>query len=1087
MKKNKCSLCFNTIRSNQKLFTCSKCNDSMHLKCLQLKTSYVISSKSDSKCFVCNFYDFPFNNCSDSDFVDLFHLPTESNICNAETLNNLFAHLNNNDTFSNSLNDSFSNCDSDSFSDIKDQYICCKNSAYLLPNKVDKDSNFTVLSLNIRSLNNQNNFMKLESLISALPIKPCLIAITETWLKPDQSGPFANLPGYYFISNPRIKHKGGGLGFFIQNNLTYSLRSDLNLMKEKIFESLFVDIKFKNRVVTCGTVYRAPSNIISSHLSFLNNLDLTLKKINERDCFLFGDFNYNILDCDKPQISDFIDEMFANGFIPLIHKPTRITLNNASLLDHIWTNCKSSIKVNCGILTYSISDHLPVILSAAIEKATTSNLSNSRYYTSNNINLFTETLRNLDISPILNENDTNRSYQMLYNNYFSTFNKCFPMKKTTKQKENKEWFDKELNNLLYKKEKLFKAFLKEKNQKNKEAFLKCRNLYFRTVKLKKQAFYLKKFNSYKHDLKRTWLMINSLLGKHKSANCKGLNVDGNNINDPQQLSNHFNDHFTQVSHRLIECLPRTNAHFSNFLPPSSTSIFIWPTCPMEISNILSEMKPSFSAGFDQIPSKFLKICPDNILVALSHIFNLSISKGEFIDCFKIAKVCPVFKKGDPCNINNYRPISLLSNFSKILEKIMYRRLYSFLNQQNFFYDKQFGFRKHHSTSHAISLMVDTITQSFACKHFTLGIFLDLSKAFDTIDHSILLHKLEHSGVRGVALNWFKSYLSERSQQVVCNNVSSTNLNYITCGVPQGSILGPLLFLIYINDFNSCLNYSDSILFADDTSVFIKGKNLQSLFSKGNSELACIDKWLISNKLSVNVSKSKCILFHSKSTKVNLTNLNLFLRNTKIDQVSSLKFLGVYIDENLSWSPHLKYLHSKLRSCLSAVKRVRPFLNKKSLLALYYSLYNSHLQYCISNWCFQNKVLIYKLQKLCNRFIRLIFGLKRNSDVSCVMKEHNILNINQILFKDVNIFMFKQCNGSNPSVFNEVFAKTVSKYGTRNRSDYMPKLYCNTLCQQSISYRGPASWNKVSSSLKDKKQSIKSFSKKLHKFTCANIE
>ena len=244
---------------------------------------------------------------------------------------------------------------------------------------------------------------------------------------------------------------------------------------------------------------------------------------------------------------------------------------------------------------------------------------------------------------------------------------------------------------------------------------------------------------------------------------------------------------------------------------------------------------NFSAEFDQVPSKILKLSPDNILLALSHIFNLSISKGEFFECLKVAKICPVFKKGDPCEINNYRPIRLLSNFLKILEKIMNKRLNTFLNQQKFFYDKQFGFRKNHS----VLVLVDIITRSLASKQSTLGIFLDLSKAFDTIDHTILLSKLEHFGVRGIALKWFTSYLAGRTQQVVCNGVLSSNINHITHGVPQGSILGPLLFLVYINVFRLCLKNSEQIMFADDTSVFIKDKNIHKLFNKAITSLVAL--------------------------------------------------------------------------------------------------------------------------------------------------------------------------------------------------------------------------------------------------------
>ena len=262
------------------------------------------------------------------------------------------------------------------------------------------------------------------------------------------------------------------------------------------------------------------------------------------------------------------------------------------------------------------------------------------------------------------------------------------------------------------------------------------------------------------------------------------------------------------------------------------------------------------------------------------------------------------------------------------------------------------------------MLVDIITRLLASKQSTLGIFLELSKAFDTIDHTILLSELEHFGVREIALKWFTSYLAGRTQQVVCNGVLSSNINEITHKVSQGSILGPWLFLLYINDFRLGLKNTKEIMFADDTSLFIKDKNIDKLFNKGNinNKLSRIDQWLIANKLSVNTSKTKCMLFRSKHPNTQHTNLNLIIRNNKIEQVSSLKFLGVYIDEYLSWCLHMKYLLSKLRSCLGGTRRIKSFLNQKSLLTLYHSFFNSHLQYCITNWCYSNKTLNNRLQQ-----------------------------------------------------------------------------------------------------------------------------
>ena len=232
----------------------------------------------------------------------------------------------------------------------------------------------------------------------------------------------------------------------------------------------------------------------------------------------------------------------------------------------------------------------------------------------------------------------------------------------------------------------------------------------------------------------------------------------------------------------------------------------------------------------------------------------------------------------------------------------------------------------------------------------MGIFLDISKALDTIDHAILMRKLNNYGVRGISLNWFKSYLSNRSQIVEYAGVTSSNQMNTFCSVPQGSILAPLLFIIYVNDFKNCLQYSTNISFADDTNVFIVDKKLQALHEKGNIELENIDNWMIANELSVNTNKTNYILFQTPKYRLTKTvkNFQLKLRNNAIERVSSTRFLGVLIDENLSWKNHVDMIKKKMRAALGAVMRIRVYLSSKAMLCLYHSLLLSHIRYCVTS-------------------------------------------------------------------------------------------------------------------------------------------
>ena len=274
--------------------------------------------------------------------------------------------------------------------------------------------------------------------------------------------------------------------------------------------------------------------------------------------------------------------------------------------------------------------------------------------------------------------------------------------------------------------------------------------------------------------------------------------------------------------------------------------------------------------------------------------------------FKIASVTPIYKTGDENDFGNYRPISVLPCFSKMLERIMYKRLYNHLSQNHMLYPKQFGFQKSHSTEHAIIQLIDQINSSFEKNNFTLDVFIDLSKAFDTVDHHILISKLENYGVNGNNLRWFQSYLKNREQYLNFNN-KITTLSQITCGVPQGSILGPLLFLIYVNDLNNASSILDPITFADDTNLFYSQKNIHQLFTKINEELEKIGDWFKANKLSLNNKKTKYTLFHKNSIKDDLPVKlpDLEIANNEIERKKAIKFLGVILDENVNWQEYIR--------------------------------------------------------------------------------------------------------------------------------------------------------------------------------------
>ena len=371
-------------------------------------------------------------------------------------------------------------------------------------------------------------------------------------------------------------------------------------------------------------------------------------------------------------------------------------------------------------------------------------------------------------------------------------------------------------------------------------------------------------------MKNLWSGIKTIIS-HKSSNSSSINKindkEGNVTSEPGRISNIFNDFFVNVADDITKTIPLTTKSPLDYLSNgTSNSLFLTPVTWIEVKDLINILNPSKSVGPNSIPIKLLKILGSSIAPLLAVLVNQSFQSGIFPDKLKIAKVITLFKKGNPELPSNYRPISLLPIFSKVFEKLMYRRLYKFLELNNILYSLQFGFQENHSIDHALVSLTEAVRNTLANKRFGCGIFIDLQKAFDTVNHKILLSKLEHYGVRGCALKWFRSYSSDRKQYVSVNG-SDSNLLSITCGVPQGSVLGPLLFLIYINDLPNASKKLKFYLFSDDTNIYCESKDLPNLFKIANKELRAIKRWLDANRLSLNIDKTNYIIFHSSSRNI----------------------------------------------------------------------------------------------------------------------------------------------------------------------------------------------------------------------------
>ena len=431
-----------------------------------------------------------------------------------------------------------------------------------------------------------------------------------------------------------------------------------------------------------------------------------------------------------------------------------------------------------------------------------------------------------------------------------------------------------------------------------EEYRTLRNRVSLLIKNAKSNYYKSKLDDANGNNKKVWSVINEVMKRKKNKSSPP------NIPD----SSTFNQYFVDVGKTLSENLIAPPSHFSNYLPLPNGQIFtLKPTTINDVFTLINDSRVT-AAGYDELPMILLKRTASALAPLLTHVFNLSIDSGVFPQPLKIAKVTPIHKTGPTDLCPNFRPVSVLVSISKLLERVVYNQLITFINDQNLLTNSQYGFRPGRSTEAALVSFTDHVLRAFDRDEYTISVFLDLSKAFDTVDHSIMLHKLHHYGVRGTAHTWFHSYLSNRLQHVHLNNHSSTNLP-ITCGVPQGSILGPLLFLLYVNDLCQVSHILKCILFADDTALFHNDTNACRLINKMNTELQTIANWLSANKLTLNVKKTNYIIFH-RYKKFTYPLPPILLKENILAEVKSAKFLGVTVENHLLWQPHIKPLEIK---------------------------------------------------------------------------------------------------------------------------------------------------------------------------------
>ena len=824
-----------------------------------------------------------------------------------------------------------------------------------------------------------------------------------------------------------------------------------------------------------GVVYRPPGTDIAC---FLFKMGEILEKVKNKRLYLMGDYNIDLIKSNQHIATDnFLSSMNSAGLHPLISLPTRVTSTSATLIDNIFTNNFCS-DVTSGLIVSSISDHFPIFAflgeAAAIPKDDRQ-FSLRRVVNRENKERFKKWVYNWGRGFALGGESVAEDAARFRNEFRDGYNECFPQKRVRLRGIDirKPWLcDEDFLGKVKEKNRLYAAQFKhpgglgEAEQARLALLTKEVNHLRRDLK---RCFFARKLSESGKNSRAAWRVLHDFIGKpgRKSSSADLFVKDGAPV-PPSDVPGSFCSFFSEIGPKLASaCRKPVGGSFRDYLgPPSLPSAVFFPTSPEEIESLCQGLDGSKGPGHDDISPSVLKFISREIGTPLSVLINGCLEAGHFPEFLKVARVTPVFKAGDPTMFGNYRPISVLSAFSKIFERIIQKRILGFFKKQGSIYCAQYGFRRGHSTYMAVLDMVENIRKAWENGEHCLGIFIDFKKAFDTVDHQILLGKMEHLGIRGVPLELIRSYLTNRKQYVVHNGMESSQQG-ISVGVPQGSILGPLFFLIYINDLSRVSLFLRCILFADDTNVFVSHKDKRELFRLLGVELGKLSDWFAHNKLTLNYDKTEFINFSKPDVGSQLTNTGLVIDGIPIREVNESKFLGVHIDKNVSWRVHIGKIRTKISQTVGIIGRARRFMDGPQLLDLYNTMVLPHLQYCLINWGNfkgdRNLGLRDGLLSLQKTFVRIITGSHRISHADPLFAKLGVLKIDDLYSQRVRIFSYQLSKGHLPGGIASLFDRVGHSYGTRGAGS---NIYVSRSPGSSIVSIAPKYWNILPRNLKE---------------------
>ena len=966
---------------------------------------------------------------------------------------------------------------------VNDQSLKDKEDVNVLDFSCFKGKGLTFIHLNVRSL-----VPKLDQIKNfANSANAAVLSLSETWLDESVHDNEVRIDGYVIERRDRNR-EGGGVCIYIRENLAFTRRPDV---ESDDLEFLAVDLLLpKTKPILIGTCYRPPKD--KDYFSKLEKNILNSPTYMQQESYILGDFNTNVEGKYSSLNKALNGFMNLFNFKQLINEPTRVTVTSSSTIDLILSSDPDRV-TQSGVVNIGMSDHNAIFCSRKINKGFKLNKHNTckiRSMKDFDQDVFVDKLRNVNWFDVLNCENVDMAWSKFKKLFIDVIDTVAPVKEVRLKYKSEDWFTGELVELIHERDKALMKFRKCKDNEMYNIYKNLRNKVQYEIRKAKKNYVKNVVKENQSCAKKLWKTIKNLgvPSKTKSACNIGLKdeISGEIVFDNEVVASKFNMFFSNIASKLVSKLPErefddeslSRFYLQKGVTRNSFSFTI--VSEEEVSKLLSSLNVAKSTGCDNISAQFVKYGAAVISTPVTYIINLSLTQSMVPSDFKLARVIPLYKKGSRSCEGNYRPVSILPVLSKVFERIVYNQFHQYLCDNNILYRFQSGFRPSFSTETALTFLCDKIKLKMDNGMYTGLVLLDLQKAFDTVNHQILIKKLEAVGANRVVTNWFLSYVSDRKQIVqIKDSVSDTcNMN---CGVPQGSILGPLLFSIYINDMERATN-CDLCLYADDSALIVSGKNVSEIEEDLSRNLSSLKDWLEESKLSLHVGKTESIIFGSKRRLRKVSSFNVKCGEVTLRSKTEVKYLGATLDQCLSGNTMCTNVIRKVNSGLKFLYRKACFLETKERKMICTAFLQSKFDYGCNIWYRSvTKAMKHKLQSAQNKIVRFILKYEpRTHLMFSDFTNVGFLNVqSRVDYLSLNM-MYNIFNDTAPAYMSDYLPRFNQNYNTRRSENSFVVSHVNSYGSTTFKWNGVKLWNNLPNSIKciESKSNFKRKSKKL---------